>query len=151
MSEDGEYLTCSCNHCEQHLEFPAEGVGTEIQCPTCGMAVVLTKAKLKNKFQIPKPKNFVPRDDPGLPKCRVCGKDVSPSADICPHCGEREPGATVQCRYCGSKKVTVSNAQVLSYGKAAAATVLLGPIGLLAGFLPANHIFYRCLDCGKSF
>jgi hypothetical protein len=35
MGEDSELLKCSCDHCGQNLEFPAEGVGTEIQCPVC--------------------------------------------------------------------------------------------------------------------
>jgi DNA-directed RNA polymerase subunit RPC12/RpoP len=144
---------CLCRSCGQKLEFPIQMTGLQIACPTCGEQTLL-----KDPYQGPPPvpkfpesRDYAPRDDIGTAKCRVCGKIVSPSADICPHCGEREPGAKVQCRYCGSGRVTVSNAQVLSYGKAAVATMLLGPVGLLAGLLPANHTFCRCLDCGKSF
>ncbi len=41
MSDEIKYLTCPCDNCGQNLEFPAEGVGTEIQCPTCGMITLL--------------------------------------------------------------------------------------------------------------
>jgi hypothetical protein len=41
MSENAEYLKCPCDHCSQKLEFPAEGVGAEVQCPACGMTTRL--------------------------------------------------------------------------------------------------------------
>jgi len=41
MSEEPNFLTCSCDNCGQNLEFPAEGVGSEVQCPSCGMKTLL--------------------------------------------------------------------------------------------------------------
>jgi len=35
MSDNAEYLKCACDYCGQELEFPADGLGTEIECPTC--------------------------------------------------------------------------------------------------------------------
>jgi len=151
MSDGSEFLLCSCKHCGQSLEFPPEGIGAEVPCPTCGSLVLLEAEKRKMVFQIPKPKDYVARADPALPKCRVCGKDVSPSADICPSCGERSPGVSLRCPECQSTRVTVSDARVLGLGKAAAATVLVGPVGLLAALLPTTHTSCRCLDCGKNF
>jgi ankyrin repeat protein len=33
---------CSCVHCGQHIEYPSEGTGQTIQCPTCNEPVFLT-------------------------------------------------------------------------------------------------------------
>ena len=35
-------LTNECHECENYIEFPDYGVGEQIQCPHCGLAVVLT-------------------------------------------------------------------------------------------------------------
>ena len=37
------YITCSCQHCGGHIEFPAEIVGQMIQCPLCGLETLLAK------------------------------------------------------------------------------------------------------------
>jgi hypothetical protein len=39
---DTKYLIGCCHKCAQKLEFPACGLGTEIQCPTCGSTIVLS-------------------------------------------------------------------------------------------------------------
>lgn len=31
-----KYLKCSCLHCRGHIEFPADSIGTTIDCPHCG-------------------------------------------------------------------------------------------------------------------
>ena len=46
MSDETVDLACLCNHCSQRLEFPSEGVGTEIQCPTCGMTTRLYREQV---------------------------------------------------------------------------------------------------------
>lgn len=33
---DPKYLKCSCQNCGEHLEFPANSVGEQIECPHCG-------------------------------------------------------------------------------------------------------------------
>jgi RNA polymerase subunit RPABC4/transcription elongation factor Spt4 len=131
-----------------------EMAGQQIACPTCGQETILKadyQWEYKAKMQIPKPKDYISQEDRRLLKCRVCGKAVSPNADICPHCGEPSPSMVKHCPKCNSMKVTASNERILSYGKAAAATLLFGPIGLLAGLIPKNHTFFRCLECGHSF
>jgi hypothetical protein len=30
-----KYLKCSCQHCGGHIEFPADAIGTNVQCPHC--------------------------------------------------------------------------------------------------------------------
>jgi DNA-directed RNA polymerase subunit RPC12/RpoP len=44
MNEPQEFLTCTCGHCGQTLEFPAEIVFHQSACPTCGYQVVLKGA-----------------------------------------------------------------------------------------------------------
>jgi hypothetical protein len=36
-----EYLKCSCPHCGQSIEYPAQGTGEEVPCPTCEKPFVL--------------------------------------------------------------------------------------------------------------
>jgi hypothetical protein len=36
-----EFLTCPCNNCSGHIEFPADGVGQTVPCPHCGLDTVL--------------------------------------------------------------------------------------------------------------
>ncbi|MGD0905744.1 MAG: GIY-YIG nuclease family protein [Terracidiphilus sp.] len=43
MSESAEFLQCPCLHCGQNLEFPAEGLGTAIECPTCHQRTMLLR------------------------------------------------------------------------------------------------------------
>jgi hypothetical protein len=43
-SGKGDYLKCPCRHCKQSLEFPGHGVGTTIECPTCGLSTDLYDA-----------------------------------------------------------------------------------------------------------
>lgn len=87
----------------------------------------------------------------GLARCRVCGKNVSPSAQTCPHCGERSPALLKRCPKCNSTRVTAFEGDHFGFGKAAAGAVVLGPLGLLAGLLPTKSTFFKCLDCGKQF
>lgn len=42
MSTGAEY-TCSCNHCSEHIQFPEEGIGAEVECPHCGRATLLSQ------------------------------------------------------------------------------------------------------------
>ena len=37
-----EFLKCVCPHCGQSIEYPAEGTGETVSCPTCEKSVTLT-------------------------------------------------------------------------------------------------------------
>lgn len=39
-----EYYKCACPHCGQSIEYPAEGTGQTVPCPTCEKPVTLTPA-----------------------------------------------------------------------------------------------------------
>lgn len=41
---DTKYLKGSCQHCDNHIEFPAEAAGSVIACPHCGNQVTLIAA-----------------------------------------------------------------------------------------------------------
>jgi rubrerythrin len=38
----GEFLKCECSHCGQPIEYPSDGTGQTIPCPTCDKPVILT-------------------------------------------------------------------------------------------------------------
>lgn len=40
-----EYLKCECSHCGQSIEYPAEGTGQTVQCPTCEKTITLTSGE----------------------------------------------------------------------------------------------------------
>ncbi len=55
MSEEPKFLTCTCDHCSQRLEFPGEGVGTKVKCPTCGQTTLLYWIQPKPSVPVPPP------------------------------------------------------------------------------------------------
>jgi hypothetical protein len=48
---------CNCNHCSQPISFPAEGAGTTISCPHCGLDTILFIPPPPPKPEAPK--NFI--------------------------------------------------------------------------------------------
>lgn len=52
----GEFLKCECSHCGQPIEFPSDGIGETVPCPTCEKSVKLTATileQVKDVVQIP--------------------------------------------------------------------------------------------------
>ena len=39
-----DFIKCECPHCGQNIEYPSEGTGETVPCPTCGKSVTLTSA-----------------------------------------------------------------------------------------------------------
>ena len=128
VNNQTSYKTCSKCRC---VSTPAQSY-----CPGCG-------SKLSEIAQ--------PETVSAVAKCRVCRKDVSPSAETCPHCGEHSPATIKQCPKCNSMRVTASEGTHYGFGKAATGALILGPLGLLAGFLPTKSTFFKCSDCGEQF
>lgn len=60
---------------------------------------------------------------------------------------EEEP---VRCPRCGSTQLT-ANRKGFGLGKAAAGGLLLGPVGLLGGFLGSSKVKITCLKCGYTW
>lgn len=56
----------------------------------------------------------------------------------------------VHCPLCGSTQLT-ANKKGFGLGKAIAGGVLLGPVGLLSGFLGSNKVRITCLKCGHQW
>jgi hypothetical protein len=46
------YLKCSCQRCNEHIEFPSEGIGATIQCPHCGEQTALIPLPGKNPVTV---------------------------------------------------------------------------------------------------
>ena len=45
-----DFLKCACPHCGQSIEYPAEGTGQTVPCPTCEKPFVLTPANPPTSF-----------------------------------------------------------------------------------------------------
>jgi tellurium resistance protein TerD len=55
-----------------------------------------------------------------------------------------------KCSKCGSKSITAGN-KGFGVGKAAAGAVLLGPVGLIGGFIGSKKTVVTCLNCGHKW
>lgn len=94
-----------CSHCNGHLVFPAELLGTDAWCPHCGHMTKLAKAKPQSATATPqsvvksKSKTAASPGSAAQPKRKT--KKVPPG--ICPSC-EAEVGLEdVICVQCGGK------------------------------------------------
>lgn len=58
--------------------------------------------------------------------------------------------APICCPICGFKQIT-ANTKGFGVGKAAAGGLMLGPVGLLGGFIGKNKIIITCLKCGHHW
>lgn len=56
----------------------------------------------------------------------------------------------LRCPKCNSSQLT-NNKKGFGLGQAAAGAILLGPIGLLGGFMGSNKVVVTCLKCGHSW
>jgi ankyrin repeat protein len=71
----GDFLKCECPHCGQNIEYPSEGTGQTVPCPTCRLEITL-------------PQFFKSR-------CHRCGGGIEFSENgvghkvNCPHCGQK--------------------------------------------------------------
>lgn len=61
-----------------------------------------------------------------------------------------DPDAEIRCPKCGSPQLT-ANTKGYGLGNAAIGGVLLGPVGLLGGFVGSKKILITCLRCGHSW
>jgi predicted RNA-binding Zn-ribbon protein involved in translation (DUF1610 family) len=115
MPDNPNYVTCSCRHCDGHIEFDAadfsKGEERPVECPHCHLETILfvpsLSKTLKTKLQISKkqwierirrmfskhvPTTTQSQQQPAPPPiklctCPDCGQDVSIRAEACPHCG----------------------------------------------------------------
>lgn len=83
--------------------------------------------------------------------CRSCHHSVSISATTCPNCGLGYPGLRVQCPKCGSQHTNVLGEQSFNLGRSIGGGVLLGPVGLLAGFAGKKSVEARCSTCNYKW
>jgi len=56
----------------------------------------------------------------------------------------------LSCPQCGSTQITASK-KGFTLGKAAAGGLLVGPVGLLGGFIGSKKVLVTCLKCGFSW
>jgi len=58
--------------------------------------------------------------------------------------------SNIRCPQCTSTQITAGN-KGFGLGKAAAGSLLLGPLGLLGGFMGSKKIMITCLKCGNKW
>jgi len=83
-------------------------------------------------------------------ECKTCTKQISATAESCPHCGQSMPGMRIHCPRCDSMNIE-SGQKGYGWGKAAAGAVLLGPVGLAAGMFGRKKVAFICQDCRKKW
>lgn len=49
----GDFLKCECPHCGQNIEYPSEGTGQTVPCPTCEKSVMLMPVIPQIRFPTP--------------------------------------------------------------------------------------------------
>jgi hypothetical protein len=58
-----DFLKCECSHCGQRIEYPSEGIGQIVPCPTCENSVTLTNAVKREEvfYETPLPEVTIPK------------------------------------------------------------------------------------------
>jgi len=62
----------------------------------------------------------------------------------------RDEAEQVRCPVCNSNQIT-ANSKGFGVGKAAAGGLLLGPVGLLGGFVGSGKVKITCMKCGYTW
>ena len=83
-------------------------------------------------------------------ECKVCKKEVSELAAVCPNCGEPMPGLRIQCPNCSSYHVTIQT-KGFSVAQAAAGAIAVGALGLAAGMIGHKDNHLVCLGCNHKW
>jgi DNA-directed RNA polymerase subunit RPC12/RpoP/RNase P subunit RPR2 len=159
-----EFAKWECPHCGQPIEYPIEGVGTEIACPGCGVSITLPPILSDEEFEA-RLKELqdehearlaeIEREaeltlNPNLGTCKTCGGTVAISAEFCVHCGQKWPTLNITCGHCGSKDieiVTVENTSSLFVTPSLAGVLAAA---LFEGMRPQPKVYAECQHCGYS-
>lgn len=141
----------NCIECGREISDKASA------CPHCGCPVEAAKAPI----------------DPGYPEfvnCRDCKKEYPFAAAFCPACGLMnyqkdklvtayeakvakaaraiDPESPVICPNCKSQNSLATGSKGFGLGKALVGGALLGPIGLIGGFVGSGKTVVTCIKCG---
>jgi len=61
-----------------------------------------------------------------------------------------DPDIEIRCPHCGSNQISV-NKKGFGLGKAVGGALLLGPLGLMGGFVGQNKMLFSCLKCAGTW
>ena len=131
----------------RHFSEDASSVGAE--CPNCGAVLKISKERLKEKDG-----GYVSINKLICP-CK-CEYDEIAFANIGkrPQANFKDKTSTsqseVRCPKCGSTQIT-GYKKGFGVGKAVGGGILLGPAGLLGGFLGSQKVVVACLKCGHRW
>ncbi len=163
--EDSNYITCCCIECAGRIEFPAHGVGQEVQYPHSNqMTRLYDPAADQDLPARPLSGPWGTEAPPAVPPlvadaplevmpprmflCRTCGGTAASSAEFCIHCGQQWPTLSCPCPYCGADDFDFVVAEDTS-------SVWITPslLGILAAALwgvmrPRPKTYLHCLNCG---
>jgi DNA-directed RNA polymerase subunit RPC12/RpoP len=151
--------------CGQRVEYPSEGVGTNVACPGCGTSITLPAALSNEDFDAAlkkieddhrqrlaeiERKAELLSANPNLRLCKTCGGVVAISAEFCVHCGQKWPTLDISCGHCGSKNieiVTVEDNSSLFVTPSLAGAVASA---LFEATRPRPKVYAQCQNCGYS-
>jgi S-DNA-T family DNA segregation ATPase FtsK/SpoIIIE len=63
-----DYVTCPCNNCNGHIEFPESGVGQTVPCPHCGLDTTLFKPVAASIALTPRQRSTLQPDSAARPE-----------------------------------------------------------------------------------
>jgi RNA polymerase subunit RPABC4/transcription elongation factor Spt4 len=152
------YIKCPCIKCWESLEFQAEGLGEEIECPNCHQKTILY-----NPVEEEIPTDLSSEEDevenlekedssssvsPSLRICKTCKGFVAESAEVCIHCGQQWPTTNLFCPDCGANDFDI---EVIEDNSSVWVTPsLLGVLSaaIWEGMRAKPKSYIRCLQCG---
>ena len=101
----GEYLKCDCSHCGQSIEYPAEGTGQIVPCPTCDKPITLTLGEpLQTSGETKSAERFALEKQRNQPSAQLASKETPPADNLSPFEECREQGPQVAALLAGPVK-----------------------------------------------
>ncbi len=145
IREEGDLIIVQCNLCKKQFTVKKdkcsntnEGyeIAEKIRCEVCGQqdsSIIDYKRMLKVYNLTEKDRNFKSFEDEKKARTEtVSNKNL------------------IECPKCGSAQLT-SNAKGFGLGKAIGGFSILGPLGILGGFIGSKKILITCLKCGNQW
>jgi hypothetical protein len=170
--DEEPYSTCSCPECSGKVEFPAHGIGEEIECPHCQIPFALYDesedsqqvggsidwhAETSPTPDTPQPPIIATEPEETdctdiqlhrLPQCKTCYGTVAPSAEFCVHCGQKWPALNLRCPHCGANDFELFILEDTSSVMVTPSLVGIFSAALWEAMRDKPQLCMSCLNCG---